>query len=171
MKKAVVVALAFLLVLSAYALANQVRIGDLVLQDKGVGCCAPLPQISISQVPCKTGQLYIDVSCLGYCQEAWIYFIVDGNLLVNALKIHQNGCYSMVVVSRYNEGHLRLGWQTITIVLSSKKLFDVSAQYGLLGQNNFLGYSFCDFVVVRQASLLIKQCYQPCCCWCNPCCP
>jgi len=172
MKKALGVTMLMVTVigLSLVVAANSAWVGDLVLQDKRIGCC-PLPGLSISRSLSDADTFCVSVTRLCCANEAWLYLIVDGNLVIDVKKIHCGGCYALTVPSRYNQGHLRFGCQTVTVVLSTTKLFDLPGRYGLVGQSNFLGYACCDAIAVRQATFMTRACCQSCCCCMGCCCP
>jgi hypothetical protein len=170
MKRCLVVSLALVLVLTAVAWAGSVQIGDFVLQDQAnQGCWKSCLDATITKGPCEAGTFVINVRGLGFCQTAYMYVVVDGNQLIAWRQILRNGDFLIPVPSRYNDGKgtFHLGYQTVVLVLSTTRLFNVAGQYETLGSCNFLGYPPCGFVTIKSFSLYTRDCCQPCC---FPCC-
>jgi len=173
MKRCLVVSLLVaVLVLTVVATANSVPIGDFVLQDQAnQGCWRSCLYTTITKDPCETGTFVVNVKGLGFCEQAYWYIILDGNQMISGRQIQRNGDFIVPVPSRYNDGRgtFHLGYQTVTLILSSTRLFNVAGQYETLGSWNFLGYPPCGFVTIKSFSLYTKNCCQTCCfCCCNP---
>jgi hypothetical protein len=172
LRRGLVVSLALVLVLTAVTWAGSVQIGDFTLQDQAnQGCWRSCLDATITKGPCETGTFTLTVRGLGLCEQAYWYIILDGNQLISWRQIQRNGDFLIPVPSRYNDGQgtFHLGYQTVTLILSTTRLFGIAGQYETLGSWNFLGYPRCGFVAIESFSLFSKDCCQRCCfCCCNP---
>lgn len=166
------VGLALCLALTVFALpanADRVRIGGLILQDQayqGNCCWTSCLKATIEKGPCEAGTFTINVSGLGFCQKAYMYIILDGTQMIAWRQLERNGAFLIPVPSIYNNGQgtLHLGYQTVVVILSSAKLFDVAGQFETVGAHNFLWYTCCGFLSVKQIILYTRDCCFCCCC-------
>lgn len=154
----------FLATVSVSGLAGQATIADLVVSDCQSYCCG-LPLVSVQGVSCNGETIDIAVRGIPYSTETRMYVIVDGNQLIYSTRILWPGVHKAVVPSLYNDGHLRLGTNRLTIIVSSREIFKIPRAYSILNSENFLGYPCCGYVKVVQADVMVKFCCC-CCCFC-----
>ena len=177
MKKVWVLAAALVLVIGigAVALADQVRIGDLVVRNHINQWPFGLPCVEISikavqdvrcpQVP------YVNISGYRRAEQLWMYVFIDGNKLLYQ-QVVRNGVYQVPIPGTYNNHHWNVGWNTLTFVFTSAPRWEFTPNRVLseAGAWNFLGYPPSGYILVKQVSFNVCR-SSPVCFCCNWRCP